>query len=278
MNQVDLHVHTNCSDGLLWPEAVVDYCIKHGIRVLSITDHDTVEAYHVLKGKIGDKDLKLVPGVELSTSMKGADFHILGYLLDIENPEFVNRIENFRVERMKRGEKIVEKLNELGIDLSIDTVKKIAGNSVMGRPHVADALVKEEYVLTLDEAFARFLGYHAPAYVPKKYLTPKEAIKLIHDAGGVAVWAHPGPVGKDEFLPTFIELGLDGLEAYHPLHSPATARHYVDLAKRNNLIYTGGSDCHARKERILIGSQKVPYKSYKMLLQAKEKLAQKEKS
>jgi hypothetical protein len=270
-NPVDLHVHTNCSDGLLWPEAVIDFCIKNGIKYLSITDHDTVQAHSILSKYIEDKEITLLPGVELSTSWKSTDFHILGYYINLENEDFRKKIDFFRRERFKRGEAIVKKLNELGIDLSMETVKKVAGQSVMGRPHVADALVKEEYVLTLDEAFARYLGYHAPAYVPKKYLTPEEAIDLIHKSHGVAIWAHPGPVGRDYFLDDFIDMGLDGIEAFHPLHDIRTSRHYIDLAKKHDIIYTGGSDCHARRERILIGTQKVPHKCYKDLLKVKEK-------
>ncbi len=272
-NAVDLHVHTNCSDGLLWPEAVIDFCLKSGVKVLSITDHDTVEAHHQLNGYLDEKDIVLVPGVELSTSWKSSDFHILAYFIDFHELEFKRKIEHFRRQREQRGEAIVKKLNDLGIDLSMETVKKIAGSSVMGRPHVADALVKEEYVLTIDEAFARFLGYHAPAYVPKKYLMPEEAIKLVHRAGGVAVWAHPGPVGKDNLLGELVDMGLDGIEAFHPLHDTRQSRHYINLAKKHNILYSGGSDCHARRERILIGTQKVPHKSYKMLLNAKEKYA-----
>ena len=270
INSVDLHVHTNCSDGLLWPEAVIDFCLKNGVKVLSITDHDTVDAHLQLREYVQGKEITLVPGVELSTSWKSTDFHILGYFIDIEDPHFLEKIDFFRQERMKRGEAIVKKLNSLGVDISMETVKKIAGSSVMGRPHVADALVKEEYVLTLDEAFARYLGYHAPAYVPKQYLTPREAIKLIHKSGGVAVWAHPGPTGKDNLLSDFVDMGLDGIEVYHPLHDLRANRHYTNLAKRYNILYTGGSDCHARRERILIGSQKVPYKCYKMLTSARD--------
>jgi len=270
-NPIDLHIHTNCSDGLLSPEEVIDYCLKNGVKILSISDHDTVQAYYDLDGYVGGKDIILIPSVELSTSWKNTDFHILGYMIDYKSPLFEEKVNHFRHERFKRGEAIVKKLNELGIDLSMETVKRLAGNSVMGRPHVADALVKEEFVLTLDEAFARYLGYHAPAYVPKKYLSPREAINLIHKAHGVAIWAHPGPVGHDYLLGDFIEMGLDGLEAYHPLHDYGTNRHYINLAKKNGIIYTGGSDCHARRERILIGSQKVPYKCYKMLLKAKDK-------
>jgi len=272
-NSVDLHIHTNCSDGLLTPQEVIEFCLKNGVKYVSISDHDTVEAYYQLDGYMEEKEITLIPSVELSTSWKETDFHILGYMIDYKSPLFEQKINHFRHERFKRGEAIVKKLNELGIELSMETVKRLAGKSVMGRPHVADALVKEEFVLTLDEAFARYLGYHAPAYVPKEYLSPEEAISLIHRAHGVAIWAHPGPVNRDNLLKAFIDMGLDGVEAYHPLHDYKMSKRYINLAKKNDIIYTGGSDCHARRDHILIGSQKVPYKCYKMLLKVSEKYA-----
>jgi predicted metal-dependent phosphoesterase TrpH len=216
-------------------------------------------------------EIELIPSVELSTSHKGEDFHLLGYLIDCENPEFLKRINSFREERRVRGEKMVEKLNEMGIDLRIETVRNIAGKGSVGRPHLADALLKEEFVHTYEEAFARYLGYHAPAYVPKGFLTPKEGIDLIHLVRGVAVLAHPGTCRSQHAIYDFLQLGLDGIEAYHYKHDQETTRHYINLARKLGLIYTGGSDCHGRKgERVLIGTVKVPYRCLEMLRKVKE--------
>ena len=166
---------------------------------------------------------------------------------------------------------MVQKLNELGIDLSMETVKDIAGKSSVGRPHLADALVREEFVHTYEEAFARYLGYHAQAYVPKKFLTPQEGIELIHLIRGVAVLAHPGGVRSQQAIHDFLPLGLDGIEAYHYKHDRETTRHLINLAKKLGLIYTGGSDCHGRrKEKILIGTVKVPYGCLEMLRKTKQ--------
>jgi len=174
---------------------------------------------------------------------------------------------------LERGVKMVEKLNELGIGIKMETVKDIAGEASIGRPHVADALLRGEYVRSYDEAFARYLGYHAPAYVPKYRLSPEEAIDLIHSVNGLAVIAHPGLLHRDDLIPKFVELGLDGLEAFHPQHGYYVTNHYIDLAKRYGLLYTGGSDCHGeRKGRALIGTVKMPYSCLEALRRRRKEL------
>lgn len=268
---IDLHIHTTASDGLFTPKEAVGIAKECGLCAISITDHDSIHGFAEAKEKAGELGIELIPGVELSVAYKGEDFHLLGYLIDYENPEFLKKINSFREERSIRGEKMVEKLNELGLDLRIETVRAIAGNSSMGRPHLADALVKEEFVHTYDEAFARYLGYHAPAYVPKKYLTPKEAIDLIHLVRGVAVFGHPGTSRSQQAIYDFVEMGLDGIEAYHSQHDRNMTTHYINLAKKLGLIYSGGSDCHGRRKgKILIGSVKVPYRCLEMLKKVKE--------
>ncbi len=268
---IDLHIHTTASDGLFSPEKVVEIAKESGLSAISITDHDAIDGFVEAKEKAEELGIELIPGVELSVVHKGEDFHLLAYLVDYENPEFLKKINSFREERSVRGEKMVEKLNELGIDLRIDTVKAIAGNGAVGRPHLADALVKEEFVHTYDEAFARYLGYHAPAYVPKKYLTPKEAIDLIHLVRGVVVFAHPGTSRSEHAIYDFLEMGLDGIEAYHSQHDRHMTTHYINLAKKFGLIYTGGSGCHGRRKgKVMIGTVKVPYRCLEMLKKVKE--------
>ncbi len=268
---VDLHIHTTASDGLLTPEQVVEFAKEAGLRAMSITDHDTINGYLAAREKAEELDIELIPGVELSVSSGSDDFHLLAYLIDCENPEFLKKINSFQEERRIRGEKMVEKLNELGLDLSIETVNRIAGESSVGRPHLADALLKEEFVHTYDEAFARYLGYHAPAYVPKQFLTPQEGIDLVHLVRGVAVLAHPGTSRSHEAIYDFIQMGLDGIEAYHAVHDKQATRHYINLANKFGLIHTGGSDCHGRRgEKTLIGTVKVPYQCLEMLRKVKE--------
>jgi len=268
---IDLHIHTNASDSLLTPTEAVEIAKKCGLSAISITDHDAIDGFVEAKGKADELGIEIISGVELSVAYKGEDFHLLAYLIDHENPGFLKKINSFREERSVRGEKMVEKLNELGIDLRIDTVKAIAGNGAVGRPHLADALLKEEFVHTYDEAFARYLGYHAPAYVAKKYLTPQEAIDLIHLVRGVVVFAHPGTSRSEHAIYDFFEMGLDGIEAYHSQHDRNITTHYINLAKKLGLIYTGGSDCHGRRKgKVLIGTVKVPYRCLEMLKKVKE--------
>ena len=268
---IDLHLHTNASDGLLTPAEVIVHAVSLGLAAIAITDHDTVDGYIAAKALADGDTIEVLAGVELSCSYKGFDVHVLGYMIDYENPQFIKKIETFRKDRYERGEAMVAKLNDLGINLSMETVKLIAGNSAVGRPHVADALLREEFVQTYDEAFARYIGYHAPAYVPKPVLSPEQGIDLIHLVRGVAVMAHPGTLRHDEFVPDLVEMGLDGIEAYHSLHDKAAVMRYKNLAKKHGLIYTGGSDCHGpRKGRILMGSQKVPYGCLYDLKRAKE--------
>jgi predicted metal-dependent phosphoesterase TrpH len=268
---IDLHIHTTASDSLFTPQEVVGIAKKAGLSAISITDHDSIDGYEAAKGMAEELEIELIPAVELSISYKEEDFHLLGFLIDCDNPEFLKKINSFQQERRTRGEKMVEKLNELGIDLSMETVKNIAGKGSVGRPHLADALLKEEFVHTYDEAFARYLGYHAPAYVPKKFLTPREGIDLIHLVRGVAVLAHPGTSKTQQAIYDFLELGLDGIEAYHSKHDRQTTSYYINLAQKLGLIYTGGSDCHGRRgEKILIGTIKVPYHCLEMLRKVKE--------
>lgn len=269
---IDLHIHTTASDGLLPPERAVELASDLNLSAIAIADHDTVDGYESAKEKAEELRIELIPAVELSITYKGYDFHLLGYLINFQDSGFKKKIENFRMERLLRGEKMVEKLNELGVDLRIDTVKTIAKGASVGRPHLADALLKEEYVKSYNEAFARYLGYHAPAYVPKKYLTPEEGIELIHNVKGLAILAHPGTSHRDELLLDFLEMGIDGIEAYHSQYDRFQVNHYINWAKKFGLVYTGGSDCHGRGEMILIGKVKVPYLCLEMLRKAKKKM------
>jgi predicted metal-dependent phosphoesterase TrpH len=270
---VDLHIHTNASDGLLMPREVIKTAAEKGLAAISITDHDTTDGFTQALGGAKDNGIELIPGVELSCLYMDSDVHLLGYYFNHKDSAFIKIIRKFREERYKRGEAMVAKLNDLGINLSMETVKTIAGEASVGRPHLAEALVKEEYVQTFDEAFARYLGYHASAYVPKKHFDVDHAIDLLHRIGGVAVLAHPGTLKHDEFIPDFVDMGLDGLEAYHSMHKRPMVNHYKNMAKKYNLLYTGGSDCHGpRKGRVLIGTVKVPYVCVERMKKAVEKL------
>lgn len=259
--RVDLHIHTTASDGQQSPIEIVQLALDRGLAAIAITDHDSVAAIAPAVGAARGSGLEIIPGVELGVNHHGADVHLLGYLVNYEAPSFLREIQRFQRARYRRGVKIVNKLNQLGVDLQMETVMAIAGEAPLGRPHVADAMVREEYVGSYGEAFARYLGYHAPAYVPRSGLSAQAAIELIHSVHGVAVLAHPGILDRDDLIPYLVDLGLDGLEAFHFRQDVETGRRYVHLASRYGLLVTGGSDCHGSRfgQEAILGKVQVPY-------------------
>jgi predicted metal-dependent phosphoesterase TrpH len=259
--RVDLHIHTSASDGQQSPQEVVQRALNQKLAAIAITDHDSVAAIEPAIHAAAGSELEIIAGVELGVDHQGADVHLLGYMVDYRASAFLREIQRFQRIRYRRGQKIVTKLNRLGVDLQMETVMAIAGEAPVGRPHVADALVREEYVGSYGEAFARYLGYHAPAYVPKLGLSAREAIELIHSVHGVAVLAHPGILNRDDLISYFVDLGLDGLEAFHFKHNDQTRHHYLELARHYGLLFTGGSDCHGSRfgRGTILGKVPVPY-------------------
>ena len=246
---IDLHLHTTCSDGLDTPEELVKNAVWENFTVISITDHDTVEG--VVRGIEAARgtQLEVIPGIELSSIDNNDEIHILGYYINYENPEFLKQISFFMEKRRERADEIVKSLNYLGLDISIETVLKIAHGAPIGRPHIAEALLKENLIDYYNEAFTLYIGMNCPAYVPKYRITPRETIGLILDYGGIPVLAHPYAVRRDDIIPELIEYGLMGIEAIHPLHTPEKQHYYKDLAGKYGLLVTGGSDWHGKARR-----------------------------
>ena len=263
---VDLHMHTTASDSTSSPTEVLEHALKAKLSAIAITDHDTLEGFIAIQKLNSSQDLEILPAAELSANYKGEDVHIIGYLMDYRDKQLLDKMEEFKSEREKRGVKMVEKLNQIGIGITMERVRAVAKHSVIGRPHLADALLQGNFTNSYDEAFIKYLGYEGPAYVAKKYLSPQEALDLIHQFKGVAVLAHPGILRKDNLIVDLVEMGLDGIEAYHSQHDYQLTNHYINLARKLGVIYSGGSDCHGkRKGRILIGTVKVPYQCLTML-------------
>jgi len=268
---VDLHIHTNYSDGISTVKEVMDTAAARGLKAISITDHDCIDAYP-LASEIGSElGIEVITGVELSSEIEGADIHVLGYFVDIDNPAFNSKLKEMKDARFVRAQKIVSNLNKQGIDLRFDTVLSVAGVGAIGRPHIAAAMLKEELVYSFREAFEKYIGYGLPAYVEKLKMHPKEVFDLIKHAGGLPILAHPGVTKVDERIPEFIRDGLLGIEAYHTEHPVAAERHYIRICKKYKLAFTGGSDYHnSNHNKSEIGIPKVPYYTVKSL---KEKLA-----
>jgi predicted metal-dependent phosphoesterase TrpH len=194
----------------------------------------------------------VIPGVEISTVADGRDIHMLGYYVDTEDPLFRRRLEQLRRTRDLRNEMILAKLGELGLHVTMDEVleqsrKKPGKDETVGRPHIAAVLVGKGYVADMSEAFDRYLGNGAAAYVNPPRSRPEEAIDWIREAGGVPVIAHPGLYGNDELVKQLIEYGAAGIEAYHSDHTPETEAHYAAMAERHGLIATAGSDFHGSR-------------------------------
>ncbi|HUV31484.1 MAG TPA: PHP domain-containing protein [Acidobacteriota bacterium] len=270
---IDLHLHTSCSDGVHDPEQLLVLVRKADLAAFSLADHDTLDGYRAIRDIVTDSDPELIAGIELSVSVNGEDLHMLGYLLDPDNKVLVSALGEFQERRNQRGRLMVQRLRDMGLDITFEAVERAAGSAVIGRPHVADAMFELGLVGRYEEAFYRYIGNGRPAYVPKSRLGPRDAVELIHQAGGVAVVAHPIVADMYQYVERLAGLGLDGIELYHYMHKRHHRKQLRALADRFGLLVTGGSDFHGREERSAgIGSQKVPAELLETLKQRAEQI------
>lgn len=254
---VDLHSHTHFSDGLLSPEALVAHAIERRLAALSITDHDSISALVPAREAAGAA-IEIIPGIELSCAQNGGEIHLLGYYVDPLDERLLERLASFRHERLERALALVERLNHLGFTVDAARVLELAGPGVVGRPHVAAVLVEAGHVATLDEAFRRFLSRSGEAFIARPAFDPAEAIALIHEAGGVSVLAHPGASFAEDRLRSLVDVGLRGVEVWHPQHGPSATRRLRALAGTFGLLVTGGSDFHGPSRGVDLGELQVP--------------------
>lgn len=261
----DLHLHSDRSDGTVPAAEVAGRAAAAGLAAFALTDHDTVAGIAEARAAAETLGLALAPGIEISAYDEArGTVHVLGYFLREDDPELVASLERFRRRRAERAREMVERLNRLGVGVTYEEVSAQAPHGLVARPHVAQALVAGGWVKSWEEAFGRYIADGRPAYVPTRHATPQEAIDAIHAAGGVAVLAHPGPRATDDWIRSLRELGLDGLEVLHPEHGRADARRFRRLARRLQLVPTGGSDWHGLRDarHAALGSQNVPYEYY----------------
>jgi len=255
----DLHLHTDRSDGVLSPDQVVLQANRSGLSTIAITDHDTLEGIKPALSAGKRYNVEVIPGLELSAESEGDEIHILGYFIDWQKEQLLKRLCEFREARQRRALQIIDKLKQLGMDIQQSDVFDQTDSNYVGRPHLAVALVKNGYVETISEAFQRFIGNNAPAYIPKEVFSPSEAIRLILDAEGIPVLAHPSMLKRD-VLSELVSYGLIGIEAFHSYHTSQLSDYYCDLAKQHNLLMTGGSDYHGfENSKRTIGNVKIPY-------------------
>lgn len=277
---IDLHVHSNASDGTFSPSELVYFAKKEGLLALAITDHDTVSGLKEGYDTALEEKLPFLCGVEISVKIEGpGHFHLLGYFLTPELTELEEVLEKLKKARKERNLKMIEKLQNLKIDITLEELLQTAKGEI-GRPHIANLLVKKGVVKTFEEAFEMYLKKGAPAYVPKALLSPKEAIEIILKARGIPVIAHPftlnlNPIALKEYLKELKEVGLKGIEAYYTEHTREYTKFLIKCAKELGLLVTGGSDFHGEnKPHILLGKGKgnlqIPLECYTKILKELE--------
>jgi predicted metal-dependent phosphoesterase TrpH len=258
---IDLHSHTTASDGTFSPAQLVEEAGRTGVRILGITDHDTFSGFDQALPLARQAGLELVCGIELSTKLHGHSVHLLGYFLNsFLNPDgldvFRGWISDLQASRRDRNVRLIARLRELGVDITLEEVKA-RGGGMTGRPHFAQVLIEKGYVSSLQQAFDDYLDEAAKGYVTRREPTFAEAVQHIRGAGGIASLAHPVRVREDvaTILPELCAAGLNAIEAYHSDHSPSQTALYLELAAQHGLLVTGGSDFHgAVKPEIHLGT------------------------
>ena len=255
-----MHVHTTYSDGVFSPGKVVQKALELELRAVAITDHDCVSGILPAVEAAMGTALEIIPGVEISAAKNETEIHILGYFIDWQDPfllEIFRKMQENRVERMK---KMVHLLRLQGIDIDMDKVFAEVSGGTAGRLHLARVMTEENITRDEQEAFDRYIGNGKPCHVGHKRLDYQKAIDMIRKAGGVPVLAHPGTMGKDEYIPSYVRAGLRGIEVFHSKHRPPANDKYLTLAREHDLLVTGGSDCHGMKRgRILMGRVRIGY-------------------
>jgi adenylyl-sulfate kinase len=260
----DLHLHTTASDGTLTPTEVVQNAQDYGFGTIAITDHDSICGIEEAVKAGNSLGIEVIPGIELSALEGKKEIHILGYFIDPTSTSLHEILSKLINARKNRARKMIGKLNDLGIDISIARVREIAGGPFFGRPHIAIAMQEKGYIKEISDAFTTdFIGRGGRAYVERFKLTPPQAIELIQKAKGIPVLAHPGYLSdrtslNDEDIVRYTAMGIEGVEVYYSKHTLHQIEYYKKIALNYNLQVTGGSDCHGQKE-LLIGSVNLPY-------------------
>lgn len=258
--EADLHCHTTASDGLLTPRALIHLAAELGLKGIGVTDHDTIQGWSEAEEAGAYYKIKVLRGIELNTDWQGKEVHILGYEVDNTSCYFNDKLRSLRDAREQRMLEILDRLAAQGISICADEVRKLTQGESIGRPHIAQVLIERGFVLNIREAFERYIGLGAPAYVPRYKLTTEEGIELVRGAHGIPVLAHPGMQQFDEGIPAWVEVGLQGIEVLHSEHKPDDVIRYRAIAQQYKLLMTGGSDFHgeARKPGVELGRWGVP--------------------
>ena len=257
--EVDLHLHTNHSDGALSPSELVELCFERGLQTIAVTDHDTTSALHEAREGASKLGIRLINGIELGTNYLNDEVHILGYGIDLQDVDFQDRLSVFRKGRLLRGKKIIEKLVSIGLNISWEMVRNIAQGDSVGRPHIAMVLVELGHSTNIKDAFKKYLNVDSPAFVPREMITPTEAVEILRDNGSIAVLAHPllsnSKSGRKsiqnliQLIPKLCEVGLGGIEVYYGDYNSRQVSNLIEIAEKYSLIKCGGSDYHNSENR-----------------------------
>ncbi len=262
---IDLHMHSTFSDGMLPVTELINLCVEQGLAAIAITDHDNIDSFEDGRDHAKQVGIEYLPGVEISSWQDGSDIHILGYLFDPTHLKLNRTLVELRAKRRERAQQIIERLAEVGIQINLQRILERSGHGSVGRAHIANQMVEEEYVTNFQEAFNRYLGNDSciMGEIDNAKLSPCEAIQLIHEAGGIPVLAHPAKTARDDLIEQFVDSGLMGVEVFCHGHTHNTYQRYKDLARRYDLIPCGGADFHVKREdgRHAPGSVQVPYDS-----------------
>jgi predicted metal-dependent phosphoesterase TrpH len=250
MAKADLHMHTTASDGKFSPTEVVEMAAEKKLETIAITDHDTYKGYFEARSKADDLEIEVIPGIEITSSYKSREVHILAYCFDVTNLEFKKLVQSHRLARLRRAQWIIQHLKKQGLTLTLDEVRAEAGFGNVGRPHIARVLIEKGYVANFREAFMRYLSDQNLKKMETFYVSYADVIAKVKAAGGASVLAHPGLTFTDQDLETFVDAGLDGIECIHPSHNYTLQKHFAQYAEHHNLLRTGGSDFHGSKRDI----------------------------
>lgn len=247
MRRADLHTHTYYSDGVFSPIELVKKARDRKLQIISITDHDGISGIEDAVAYGREIGVEVIPGVEISTDIEDQEVHLLGYFLNIHDDDLIKYLQFFREERFQRARRIVRKLRDLGLNISLDDVIDQAKNSAIGRPHIALALLEKGLTQTYYEAFEKYIADNGPAFEKKIHVSPRSALKLISDAGGLSFIAHPGYM-KETILMHLIKAGIDGIEVVHPSHKEHQIKFYRGIVNQYCILESGGSDFHGGKK------------------------------
>lgn len=272
MPYFDGHMHTTFSDGNFSPEELAKQNKKAGTKVVALTDHDTLNGHDRMAKACVAEGIEWIPAVEMSVDLKGKEIHVLAYFVTTEHKELKDALDASVATRRAHLAGAIAKLKGLGVELTEAEVLAEAGDQSVGRPHIAKAMMKRGYVGTVDEAFRRYLGDGKPGHLPRKHVSAESMIALVNQAGGVCSSAHPGIYGlEEERLAMLKDMGLKGIECYHPDHSPQDTIFYLRQCEALGLVPTGGSDFHAQpdKKHVKLGSFGLDEAGYHRLVAAR---------